>query len=315
MDLADRLVVIFGGGGFLGRYVAEALLSRGARVRVAERNPKNALFIKPLGNLGQTQFAFADITKPQTVARALHGADAVVNLVGIFGRGMAAVNGEGAGNIARAAHDAGVHSLVHVSAIGADPNSPSDYGRSKAAGEKAVLNAFPNATILRPSIVFGQEDAFVNRFAGLIAALPIVPIIGGATKFQPVFVGDVAQSIAFAVADPEHFGGSTFELGGPDVISMAELNRQIAAWTGRKPFFIDVPDFAAKAMAITTGPLPGAPITHDQFKMLQRDNVVSAGAAGLAELGVHPTPMAAVVPRWLDRFRLHGRFGARAKAE
>jgi NADH dehydrogenase len=307
--MQGRLVTIFGGGGFLGRYVAQAVLAQGARVRIACRNPAGAMHIKPLGNLGQVQLITADVRKPGSVARAVADADAVVNLVGSFDN-MDAVQHIGAGNVAKAAVAAGVGALVHISAIGADAQSEAEYGRSKAAGEAAVRAAFPSATILRPSIVFGREDQFINRFAGLIRMLPVVPVIGADTQFQPVFVGDVAKAVAAALGDE---GGDTFELGGPEVLTMLELNRWIAKAIGRDPVFAPVPDFAAELLAKTTGWLPGAPITMDQFKMLGSDNVVS-GKDGLAAFGIVPTPLDTVAEDWLDIYRKHGRFGQASAA-
>ncbi len=314
MTLDGQLVCIFGGGGFLGRYISQQLLSRGARVRVAERNVKNAMHIKPLGNLGQTQFASADVTKKDSVARAVHGCDAVINLVGILDGDFEAVHVNGARNVAEAAAEAGCTALVHMSAIGADRESPSRYGKSKGDGEAAVLDAFPSAIILRPSIVYGREDQFINRFAAMIQMMPIVPIIGGGTKFQPVFVGDVAQAVAAALEKPARYAGRTFELGGPEIISMGDLNRRIAKMTKRDRGFFEIPDFAAKLMATCTGFLPGAPITSDQYKMLQRDNVVADGQAGLEAFDVTPTPLATVARGWMDKYTTYGRFGARAKA-
>lgn len=310
MDLDGRLICIFGGGGFLGRYVAQALLARGARLRIAERNIKNAMHIKPLGNLGQTQFASADITKPESVAHAVHGCDGVINLVGILNGNFERVHVEGARNVAQAAARAGCRTLLHLSAIGADTDSPSRYGRSKGDGEQAVLKAFPDAIIFRPSIIFGREDQFINRFAAMIQMLPVVPVIGSNTKFQPVFAGDVADAAAEAMSDPELYAGQTFELGGPEVISMGDLYRRIASMTGRERVFVDIPDFAARLLAA----LPGTPITSDQYKMLQKDNVVAAGAKGLDAFGVAPTPLAAVARGWMEKYTNHGRFGARAKA-
>ena len=307
--MQGKLVTVFGGGGFLGRYVAQALLAQGVRLRVACRNPASANYIKPLGNLGQVQLITADIRKPASVARAVKDADAVVNLVGSFSD-LDAVQNVGAGNVAKGALAAGVRALVHISAIGADAQSEAEYGRSKAAGEAAVHAAFPSATILRPSIVFGREDQFINRFAGLIRMLPVVPVIGANTKFQPVFVGDVADAVASALARP---GGETLELGGPEIFSMLELNRWIAKAIGREPLFIEVPDIAAKLLAKGTGWLPGAPITEDQLKMLGSDNVIT-GRDGLATYGIVPTSMDAVAEGWLDIYRKHGRFGARAPA-
>lgn len=301
--MQGKLVTVFGGGGFLGRYVAQALLAQGARVRVAQRNISTANTVKTLGNLGQVQLIPADVRKPASVARAVAGVDYVVNLVGSF-TNMDAVQNVGAGNIAKAASSAGVQALVHVSAIGADANSAADYGQSKAAGEAAVRAAFPSATILRPSIVFGREDQFVNRFAGLIRMLPVVPVIGANTKFQPVFVGDVAKAVSAALG---RAGSEPLELGGPDVMSMMEINQWIAKSIGHDPVFIEVPDFAAELLAKTTGWLPGAPITSDQFKMLGNDNVVT-GTDGLAALGIVPTPLDAVAHDWLNIYRKHGRF-------
>jgi len=314
MDLDGQLICIFGGGGFLGRYIAQALLERGARLRIAERNIKNAMHIKPLGNLGQTQFVSADVTKAASVARAVHGCDGVINLVGILNGNFERVHVEGARNVAEAAAAAGCRTLLHLSEIGADSASPARYGRSKGDGEKAVLQAFPDAIILRPSIIFGREDQFINRFAAMIAMLPVVPVIGSATRFQPVFVGDVADAVAEAMSHGKVYAGQTYELGGPEIISMGDLNRRIAKLTGRDRTFVDVPDFAAKMMASLLGPLPGAPITADQYKMLQNDNIVAPGAKGLDAFGVAPTPLAAVASGWMEKYTAHGRFGARAKA-
>jgi NADH dehydrogenase len=306
--MQGKLITIFGGGGFLGRYVAQTLLGQGARVRVACRNANSANHIKPLGNLGQVQLMEADVRKPASVARGVADADAVVNLVGSFAD-MNAVQNIGAGVVARAAAEAGVTALVHISAIGADAHSNAEYGQSKAGGEAAVRAAFPSAVILRPSIVFGREDQFINRFAGLIRMLPVVPVIGAATRFQPVFVGDVAKAVAAALA---HQGGRILELGGPEIFSMMELNRWIAKAIGRTPLFVEVPDIAAKMLAKGTGWMPGAPITEDQYKMLGSDNVVT-GTDGLAAYGIVPTPIDVIAADWLDIYRKHGRFGSSPK--
>lgn len=305
-----KLVTLIGGGGFLGRYVAQALLRDGARLRVAQRDPRQAWFLKSLGQLGGTQTVAADITRPDTIARAVRGSDAVVNLVGILAGDFQRVHVGGARAIADACAAEGVSGLAHVSAIGADPESPSAYGRSKGEGEAAVRAVFPEATILRPSIVFGREDQFLNRFAGLIARLPIVPILSPATRFQPVFVGDVADAVSGALSDPRAHAGRNYELGGPDILSMAELNRYIAQEIGRDPPFVEVPD-SVGSMIAKLGFLPGAPITSDQWMMLRRDNIVSAGAAGLEAFGVTPTPLAAVAPSYLVQYRRAGRFGRR----
>ncbi len=304
-DLNGKLITIFGGGGFVGRYVAQACMARGARVRIAQRDIASANFIKPLGNLGQVQLIPADVRNIASVARAVAGADMVINLVGSFDN-MDAIQHIGAANVAREAAKAKVSALVHLSAIGADSDSAANYGRSKAAGEAAVRKAFPSATILRPSIIFGREDVFINRFAALIRMLPIVPVIGAQTRFQPVFVGDVAKAVVAALMG---YGGDLLELGGPRVITMRSINEWIANATGREKIFVDVPDFAASALALTTGWLPGAPITRDQMKMLAHDNVVDPARDGLAKLGIAATPIEAVAHDWLNIYRKHGRFG------
>ncbi|WP_230483855.1 complex I NDUFA9 subunit family protein [Sphingomonas sp. Leaf21] len=306
--MTNKLVTLIGGGGFLGRYVARELMRDGTRVRVAQRDPRQAYFLRTQGGLGQTQFVAVDIARPETVARAVEGADAVVNLVGVMGGNMQRIHVDGARSVAEAARKAGVEALVHVSAIGADEQGAAAYARSKGQGEAAVRQAFPNATILRPSIVFGREDQFVNRFAGMVSA-PIVPILRAGVKFQPVFAGDVGEAVAAALRDPETHGGHTYELGGPDVISMGELIRWIAKTLGRKPNFVELPDFAGALLAR----VPGSPISWDQWLMLQQDNVVAAGAQGLAALGITPEPLAAVAPDYLVRFRKSGRFGRRTE--
>ncbi len=310
-SLEGKLVTLFGGGGFLGRYAAQALMKAGARVRIVQRHPERAIAIRALGNLGQTQFVAADAGKADAAMRAATGSDAVINLIGILKGDFERAHVSTAANIAAAAAAAGA-AMVQVSAIGADAASPSAYGRSKAGGEAAVRAALPDATILRPSIVFGREDQFINRFAGLLSMAPAMPVIAPQTKFQPVFVGDVAEAIVHAVALPA--SGRTYELGGPQVLTMRALYEWIARQIGRNPLLIDLPDFAAAALAKGTGWLPGAPITKDQWAMLQADNVVAEGAATLADLGVVPTTLDAVAPGWLDIYRKHGRFTGKASA-
>lgn len=305
--MKDKLVTLIGGGGFVGRYVAQALLKAGARVRIAQRDPRQAYFLRPQGGLGQTQFVAVDVRKPETIARAVHGADGVVNLVGTLSGDFDGINAAGAKNVAEACAAAGVPALVHVSAIGADPESEARYARTKGQGEAAVRGAFPDATIVRPSLVFGREDQFTNRFAAMIAKAPMVPVLRASTKFQPVFVGDVAAGIVAALADAEAFGGKTVELGGPDILSMGELLHWIAGQICRDPAFVNVPDMIGGIIA-GAGFLPGAPITRDQWMMLQHDNVVGAGTEGFAALGITPVPLAAVAPNWLVRYRRNGRF-------
>lgn len=308
----DRLITLVGGGGFIGRYVAQALLAGEARVRIAQRDPRRAFFLKPLGGLGRTQFVAADISRPASIARAVAGADAVVNLVGILNGDFRKVQVEGARVVAQAAAAAGVGALVHVSAIGADAASASAYGRSKGEGEAAVRAAFPAATILRPSIVFGREDQFVNRFAAMIAAAPVVPVLRAGTKFQPVYVGDVADAVIAALDRPDLATGTTLELGGPDILSMGDLIRWIATATARKRRIVELPDAVGAAIA-AVGFLPGAPITQDQWKMLANDSIVAA-TNGLTLLGITPTPLDVVAPGWLVRYRKGGRFAEPAAA-
>lgn len=308
-----ELVTLIGGGGFVGRYVAQALLKRGARVRAVGRDPKRAYFLKPLGGLGQTQFVAADVTKPASVIRAVDGSDAVVNLVGLLSGNFQAVHVDGARIVAEAAAQVGARALVQVSAIGADPAAASGYARTKGEGEAAVRAAFPAATIVRPSIVFGPEDEFLNRFARMMRLAPVMPVVAGATRFQPVFVADVGRAIAAAALDPRTHAGKTYELGGPQVLTMAELLRLVARLTDRRPMFVDLPDSVGEAIA-KLGFLPGAPLTMDQWRMLARDNVVSAGAAGLEAFAIEPTAIEAVAPSWLVEYRQAGRFGAARKA-
>jgi NADH dehydrogenase len=308
MDARDQVVTLFGGGGFLGRYVAQALMKSGARVRIAERDPRHAWFVKPLGALGQSQFVAADILRPDSARRAAQGSTAVVNLVGILKGDFQKYHVEGARNVARAAAEAGAGALVQISAIGADLASPSAYGHSKAEGENAVREAFPGATAIRPSVLFGAEDQFINRLAGLASLLPVVPVIRPAVKLQPAWVSDVARAIAAAALDPRTHAGRTYELGGPEVMTMEALNRWIGEATGRTKPIWPVPDEGAALLAKAIGWLPGAPITTDQLAMLGRDNVVANDAAGFEAFGIAPAPLAAIAPAWLVRYRRHGRF-------
>ena len=306
----DRLVTLFGGGGFVGRYVAQALYKAGARVRIAQRDPRKAYYLKPLGGLGETQFVAADIRDPAQVRRAVQGSDAVINLVGILKGKFQAIHVDGARHLAEAARDAGAQAFVQLSAIGADPASRSSYGRSKAGGEAAVRAAFPSATIIRPSVIFGREDGFVNKFAAMARTLPLMPVIGGGAKFQPVYAADVGKAVALAALDPATYGGKTYELGGPQVLTLRELNQWIGRATGHDRPLLDVPD-AVAAIIARLGFLPGAPLTWDQWMMLQNDTIVAPGAEGFAAFGIAPTPLAAVADGWLTSYRRHGRFAVR----
>jgi uncharacterized protein YbjT (DUF2867 family) len=311
----ETLVTVFGGSGFLGRHVVRALANRGYRIRVAVRRPELAGFLRPMGRVGQINTVQANLRYPQSIAGALRDADLAVNLVGIlFERGAQrfdAVQSVGAEAVALAAKSTGAR-LVHVSAIGADANSPSHYARSKAEGERRVLMAQPAATIMRPSIVFGPEDDFFNRFAALARIAPALPLVGGGhTRFQPVFAGDVAQAIAKAV-DGETKPGTIYELGGPDVRTFRDLMEFVLATTGRRRLLVPVPFEVMKFQAAFAQFLPKPPITPDQVELLKSDNVVSAEAREegrtLEALSIIPETISAVVPSYLWRFRKTGQF-------
>jgi uncharacterized protein YbjT (DUF2867 family) len=311
-DARDRVVTLFGGGGFLGRYAVQALARTGARLRIVQRDPRRAFFLKPLAAVGQIQFLAADIRDGDRVRAAATGSDSVVNLVGVLKGDFEGLHVAGARNVAEAAAAAGAAALVHVSAIGADPDSESEYGRSKSEGEAAVRAAFPGATILRPSILFGREDNFINRFAAMARLAPVLPVISGATKFQPVYAADAGRAVAAAALDPGRHGGRTYELGGPQVLTMRELVEWVCEQTGHGRPLIDLPDPVGRLLARATGWLPGAPITWDQWLMLRRDNVAAPGADGLEAFGLPRTPLAAVAESWLTSYRRHGRFAAKS---
>lgn len=310
--MGTRQVTVFGGSGFIGRYVVERLADQGWVIRVAVRSPRRAEFLKPLGDVGQIVPMRVPLQDAAAVRAAVEGVDAVINLTGIlYQRGaqtFEAVQAEGAKNIAEAAAAAGVASLVHVSAIGADAQSASAYARTKAAGEQAVRDAFPQATILRPSIVYGPEDDFFNRFAAMARLAPALPLIGGGkTLFQPVYVGDVANAVVAALTLPEA-RGNLYELGGPKTYSFKELLAYILTVTGRRACLVTLPRNIALLKASVLEKLPGTPLlTRDQVKLLDRDNVVSEGAAGLANLGITPTALEGIVPEYLERYRKGGR--------
>jgi NADH dehydrogenase len=300
---------VFGGSGFIGRHVVQRLARQGYVVRVAVRSPVQAAFLKPMGAVGQIVPLRAPLGSAEAVARAVEGAAVVVNLVGILTEARPGdfrrVIAEGAATVARAAADAGVAQFVQLSAIGADAASPSGYARAKAAGEAAVLAAFPTATILRPSLVFGPEDKFFNRFGAMAQLLPVMPVISGATRFQPVYVGDVADAVMAALARPEA-AGRIYELGGPQVFTFRELLAWILHATRRHRPLIAVPPGIARLQAAVMQHLPGKPLTPDQLLLLGRDNVVTPGAADLAALGIVPTPIDLVVPAYLRRFQPGG---------
>ena len=302
--LNGKLVTIVGGSGFLGDHVAQALLFRGARVRIASRHPERAFRLKPLAQLGHIQFARCDATRADSVAGAVAGSEAVVNLVGTFAGDVMATICDSARNIAEAAAAAGCEALVHVSAIGADAASPTGYARAKAESEAAVLAAFPSATILRPGVLFGEDDNFVQMFAGLIARLPVLPVFAPHAALQPLYVDDAAAAVASALADPARHGGKTYEIAGPESVTMLELNRRIAASQNRQRAFIEMPDQLSALFAA----LPGTPMNSDQWTLLKNGNRPSGKLPGLKELGVTPRPLSLFLDRWMTRHRKYGRF-------
>lgn len=306
---ARKVATVFGGSGFIGRYVVQRLAARGYVVRVAVRDPEAALFLKPMGDVGQIVPLYTDLDRRDTIARAADGAALVMNLAGILAEQdpgeFRRIHAEGAGAVAAASASGGATHLVHVSALGADTASPSKYARSKAEGEKVVLAAFPNATIFRPSIVFGPEDQFFNRFGALAQLLPCMPVISGETRMQPVYVVDVAEAAMAAFARPDA-AGVTYELGGPGVFTFRELLQYILKETARARPLINVPPFVARLQAIIGERLPGKPLTRDQLLLLAHDNVTRTNMPGLADLGITPTPIELVVPRYLRRFRPGG---------
>ena len=310
--MAARVITVFGGSGFIGRYLVQRLARRGWLIRVAVRHPDAALFLKPLGDVGQVTPIAASLRHQDSIRAAVAGADAVVNLVGIlYQRGnqrFDAIHAEGARAVAAAAAAAGARRLVQMSALGADPASPADYARSKAAGEAAAATAFPGATIVRPSVVFGPEDGFFNRFAAMARFSPALPLIGGgSTRFQPVYVGDVAEAMA-RMLDDDGTRGRTYELGGPRVYSFKELLELTLSTVDRRRLLLPLPFWAASLQAAVLELLPTPPLTRDQVRLLRRDNVVTPGALGLAELGITPTAAELIIPTYLDIYRIGGRY-------
>ncbi|MCA3426560.1 MAG: complex I NDUFA9 subunit family protein [Roseomonas sp.] len=303
------LVTVFGGGGFIGRHIVQRLAAAGHSIRIAGRDTERAARLCTMGGVGQITPVAASVTDEASSARAVAGADIVINLVGILFESRAGdfqrIQAEGAGRVARLAAAAGAKQFLHLSAIGADAASPSLYAQTKAAGEAAVLAAFPGAIILRPSVVFGAEDQFFNRFAGLASLLPFMPVVAGETRFQPVYVGDVADAAMAALADPAA-AGKVFELGGPRVMSMRQVLRYILDVTGRRRPMIALPEGFVRLQARLGELLPTPPLTRDQLILLGKDNVVSPNALGFQALGIEPKAVEAIVPSYLSRFRVGG---------
>ncbi|WP_164982780.1 complex I NDUFA9 subunit family protein [Leisingera sp. NJS204] len=314
----SKLVTIYGGSGFVGRYIARRMAKEGWRVRVAVRRPNEAMHVKPYGVPGQVEPVFCNIRDDMSVAAVMQGADAVVNCVGVLNElgknSFGAIHAEGAGRIARIASQQGVASLVHISAIGADADGPSEYAKTKTAGEAAVLQSFPGAVILRPSVIFGTEDGFFNRFAGMTRLSPMLPIAAGNTNFQPVFVDDVAKAAVMgALGEAE---GGIYELGGPEVKSFRALMVQMLEVIHRRRLILSLPRPAAWLVAFGFDMLQAASfqmienkvLTRDQLRSLKADNVVSEGAKGFGDLGVSPVTVGSVLPDYLWKFRPSGQY-------
>ena len=304
---ASPVVTVFGGSGFLGRHIVRALVKRGWRVRVAVRRPNEALFLKTAGAVGQVAIMQANIRDEASVRKAVKGVDAVVNLVGILyetgKQKFSAVQAEGARTVAQSTADEGVQRFVQLSAIGASSESEAAYAHSKAAGEAAVLEAIPQAVILRPSLVIGPEDDFFNRFAKMAALAPALPLVGGGeTLYQPVAVQDVAQATCEALENPD-YGGKIYELGGPDIFSFKNLMEIMLRHTGQKRILVPLPFFAAQLISRFTQFLPNPPLTPDQVIMLHSDNIADDKLPGLGDLGIAPTPIESVLPQYLSRFK------------
>ncbi|MEW9920086.1 complex I NDUFA9 subunit family protein [Marimonas sp. MJW-29] len=316
----SKLVTIFGGSGFVGRYIAQRMAKAGWRVRVAVRRPNEALFVKPYGVVGQVEPILCNIRDDDSVRAALLGADAVVNCVGILvesGKNrFEAVQAEGPARIARLAAENGVRRMVHVSAIGADMEATSDYAATKGEGEAGVLKHMPDAMILRPSIVFGPEDEFFNRFAGMARLSPVLPVVGGETRFQPVYVDDIARAAVMGVTGQAE--GGIYELGGPETDTFRGLMQRMLEIIHRRRLILNTPLWIARIMAfgfdmlqaITLGLFSNTMLTRDQIKNLSKDNVVSDDAKGFADLGIRPVAMASVLPDYLWRFRPSGQYDA-----
>ncbi|MES0810029.1 complex I NDUFA9 subunit family protein [Roseibium sp. SCPC15] len=317
-SLNGKLVTVFGGSGFLGRHIVQALAKRGYRVRAAVRRPDLATHLQPLGAPGQIMPVQANLRYRWSIDRAVIGSDAVVNAVGILAptgkQSFDAVQAFGPRAIAEAARSAGLSGITHLSAIGANAESTSAYARTKAAGEAGILETLPDSIILRPSIVFGPEDNFFNQFAGMARISPSLPLIGGGeTKFQPVYVCDVAEAVARAV-DGELSAGATYELGGPEIKSFRECLEDMLEVTRRSRFLMPIPFRVASIMGRIMQNFPGAPLTADQVELLKSDNVVSDAAKSegrtLEGIGIAPATLATILPTYLERFRLHGQYDA-----
>ena len=303
--LSGKLVTLIGGSGFVGTHLAQELLERGARVRIAAREPEKAFKLKPLANLGQIQFARCNAADERSLRACIEGSDAAAYLIGTFEGNQRQLQAKSAGIAARAAAETGATSFAYVSAIGADPEKETGYYRTKGEGENLVLEAFPEATIIRPSVIFGEEDGLVPMFADMVRWMPAMPVFGADSRFQVVYVDDVATAIANALEDPGQHGGQRYQAAGPEELSMMQIHEMIADGQNRKRAFFPMPTPLAKAFAA----MPLTPINSDQLAMLEEGSTATKGVPGLAKLGVEPKPLSLFLDRWMRRYRKHGRFG------
>lgn len=302
--LDGKLVTLIGGNGFIGSHVAQDLLERGARVRIAAREPEKAFKLKPLANLGQLQFARCNAMNERSIEACVAGSDAVVYLIGTFEGDQQALQADAAGHAARVAADTGATGFVYISAIGADPEAETGYYRTKGDGERQVLEAFPQATIIRPSVVFGEEDGLVPMFADLVAMMPVMPVFGADSEFQVVWVDDVAAAVAASLEDTGAHGGKTYEAAGPEKLTMMQIHKMIADGQGRDRTFFPMPSSLAKIFAS----VPLTPINADQLAMLEAGSTAGKGTPGLPKLGIDAKPLSLFIDRWMVRYRKHGRF-------
>ena len=302
--LEGKLVTLIGGSGFIGTHVAQDLLERGARVRIAAREPEKAFTLKPLANLGQIQFARCNAMDERSVEACVKGSDAVVYLIGAFDGDQQTLQADRAGHAAKVAAEGGATGFVYMSAIGADAEAETGYYRTKADGERQVLDAFPRATVIRPSVVFGEEAGLVPMFADMVQIMPVMPVFGADSKFQLVWVDDVAAAAVAALEDPTRHGGKTYEAAGPDALTMMQINQMIAEGQGRKRTFFAMPDPLARIVAM----MPLAPINSDQLAMLKSGSTATKGARQLDKLGIDPKPLSLFLDRWMVRYKRHGRF-------
>ena len=308
--LEGKLVTLIGGSGFLGSHIAQDLLQRGARVRIASREPEKAFKLKPLANLGQLQLARCNAADADSIRKCVAGSDAVAYLIGTFEGNQRQLQAKSAGVAAEAAAAGGATSFVYISAIGADPEKETGYYRTKGEGEKLVLDAFPTATVIRPSVIFGEESGLIPMFADMVRMMPAMPVFGAESKFQVVWVDDVAAAATAALEKPGEFGGKRFDAAGPEALSMMQIHRMIAEAQNRERAFFEMPGPLARIFAS----IPFSPINKDQYAMLEQGSTPSGDDPLITEMGIDPKPLSLFLDRWMTRYRKHGRFGDKRAA-